>query len=193
MILNTPNADLFISCLKNYGFLSQEAQLDLNAKIQTITKRKGSYIIKEGQTVSSFFVIRKGMIRSFFRRGNQEITAWFGYEGQQFAAITSFFDNKPSHETIECLENCEFQFISGKDMAELYQKHNDLNTIGRKIVEDYCKVLDDRIFALQTMSAEQRYKDLMQHHPEVIKRVSLGYIASFLGISQETLSRVRRK
>lgn len=176
-----------------YGSLSNEAEKDLEAKVQFISKKKGSYIIKEGQIVPSFFVIEKGMIRSFFKRSGQEITAWFGYEGQQFAAITSFFDNKPAHETIECLEDCEFQFITGKDMTELYRKHNDLNTIGRKIVEDYCKVLDERIFALQTMSAEQRYKDLIQHHPEVIKRVSLGYIASFLGISQETLSRVRKK
>lgn len=187
------NTNLFINQLKTYGYISDEAEKDLEAKVQFISKKKGNYIIKEGQIVPSFFVIEKGMIRSFFKREGHEVTAWFGYEGQQFAAITSYFDNKPSHETIECLEDCEFQFITGKDMSELYRKYNDLNTIGRKIIEDYCKVLDERIFALQTMSAEYRYKDLIQHHPEVIKRVPLGYIASFLGISQETLSRVRKK
>lgn len=187
------NTNLFINQLKLYGKLSGEAEKELAAKVQLISKKKGSHIIKEGQIVPGFFVIGKGMIRSFYKRDGHEITAWFGYEGQQFAAITSFFDNKPSHETIECLEDCEFQFITGKDISDLYRKHNDLNIIGRKIVEDYCKVLDERIFALQTMPAEQRYKDLILNHPEVIKRVPLGYIASFLGISQETLSRVRRK
>ncbi|MDR2920865.1 MAG: hypothetical protein LBV72_16070 [Tannerella sp.] len=78
-------------------------------------------------------------------------------------------------------------------MNELYRKYSEINTIGRKIVEDYCKILDQRIFTMQTMSAEKRYNDLIQNYPEVIKRAPLGYIASFLGISQETLSRVRRK
>lgn len=187
------NKNLFIERLKSYGYVSAEVQNELKTKIQRISKKKGSYVIKEGQIVPSFFVIEQGLIRSFFKREGHEITVWFGYEDQQFAAITSYFDNKPSHETIECLEDCEFQYITGKDMNDLYRKYNDLNTIGRKIVEDYCKVLDQRIFAMQTMSAEQRYKDLIQNHPEVIKRVPLGYIASFLGISQETLSRVRRK
>lgn len=187
------DTSLFINRLKSYGYLSSEAEQELRTKIQHIYKKKGSYIIKEGQIVPSFFIIEKGMIRSFYKREGQEITAWFGYEEHNFAAITSFFDNKPSHETIECLEDCDFQFISGKDINELYKKYNDINTLGREIIEEYCKMLDERIFAMQTMSAEQRYKDLIQNHPEVVKRVPLGYIASFLGISQETLSRVRRK
>lgn len=193
MLSNLQNTNLFISQLKSYGYISNEAEKELEVRVQRISKKKGSYIVKEGQVVPSFFVIEQGMIRSFFRREGHEITVWFGYEGEQFAAITSFFDNKPAHETIECLEDCEFLYVTGKDLNELYRKYNELNTIGRKIVEDYCKIMDQRIFTMQTMSAEQRYKDLIQNHPEVIKRAPLGYIASFLGISQETLSRIRRR
>lgn len=193
MISENPDSDLFIQRFKEYGTLSESAESDMASKVQCISKKKGSYIIKEGQIVPSFFFTVKGLTRSFYKREGQEITAWLGYEGQNFAAITSFFENRPSHETIECLEDCDFLFISGKDMNDLYKKHNEINSIGRKIVEEYCILLDKRIFALQTMSATERYNDLVKNDPEVIKRVPLIYIASFLGISPETLSRVRKK
>ncbi len=187
------NTNLFIRRLKMYGYLSGEAEKELEAKIQTISKKKGSCIIKEGQLVPSFFIIEKGIIRSYYQKEGQEITIWFGYEGHNFASIESYFNNKPSRETIQCLENCEFQYITGKDLDELYQKHNDINTIGRKIIEEYCVMLNERNYSFQSQSAEDRYKNLIKNEAEVIKRVPLGYIASYLGISPETLSRVRRK
>ena len=61
------------------------------------------------------------------------------------------------------------------------------------MAEEYCKILEERSFSLQTQSAEQRYNDLLKNQPEVLQRVSLGHIASYLGISQETLSRIRKK
>lgn len=194
MTPDIPSPQPFIDQLKKYGRLSPEAESDLTACVRCVVKPKGSCLIRQGQTIPNFYVIRQGMLRSFLRREDgEEVTLWFAYEGQQFAAISSFFDRRPSHETIECLEDCELLYIEGRDLNALYLKHNDLNTIGRKVVEDYCKVLDERIFAMQTLSAEQRYRDLTLYHPEVIRRVSLGHIASFLGISQETLSRVRRR
>ncbi len=187
------DSNIFIRLLKGYGYLSDEAEEELKTKIQYITKKKGSRIIKEGQIVPSFFVAERGLIRSFYKKDEQEITIWFGYEGVPFASIASFFDNKPARETVQCLEECSFQYITGKDMNELYQKYNEVNTIGRKLVEEYCKMLDERNFAFQTQSAEDRYKTLIKNEPEVIKRAPLGYIASYLGISQETLSRVRKR
>ncbi len=187
------NTNPFISRLKEYGYISSDAEKALQMKIQCIAKTKGSYIIKEGQIAPSFFVIERGLVRSFLKRDGQEITVWFGYENVPFASIASFFDNKPSLETIQCLEDCVFQYIDGKDLNELYKQYNEINTIGRKILEEYLKILDERSFSLQTQSAEDRYKALIQNEPEIIKRVPLGYIASYLGVSQETLSRVRRK
>ncbi|WP_195597074.1 Crp/Fnr family transcriptional regulator [Bacteroides cellulosilyticus] len=185
--------NLFIERLRTYGSLSKNAERDLLERVRLISKKKGCLIVKEGQTIPSFFIIRKGLIRSFYKKGEQEVTIWFGYEEQNFATITSFFENKPSRETIECLEDCEFYCISGTDLNELYDKHSDLGVIGRKIIGEYCIILDERIFEMQTMSAEERYKRLLKEDPEIIKRAPLSHIASFLGISQETLSRVRRK
>ena len=68
-----------------------------------------------------------------------------------------------------------------------------MNIIGRKVAEEYCRILEERSFSLQANSAEQRYNDLIKNQPETLKRISLGHIASYLGISQETLSRIRKK
>ncbi len=70
-------------------------------------------------------------------------------------------------------------------MEELYQKYNDVNTVGRKLIEEYCDMLIERNYSFQTKSAEDRYKDLIRYEPEVIKRVPLGYIASYLGSAEK--------
>lgn len=156
MDTNLQYTNSFIERLRNYGPLSENAERDLLQRVRLISKKKGSLIVREGQIIPNFFIIRKGLIRSFYKKGEQEVTIWFGYEEQNFAAITSFFDNKPSRETIECLEDCEFFSISGPDLNELYDKYNDLSVIGRKIIGEYCIILDERIFEMQTMSAEER-------------------------------------
>ena len=68
-----------------------------------------------------------------------------------------------------------------------------MNTIGTKMAEEYCKILEERSFLLQTHTEKQRYHWLLKNQPEALQRISLGHIASYLGISQETLSRIRKK
>lgn len=184
---------IFVEQFKHYGNISIEAELDLLSRIRHCHHHKGDKIIREGQITTSFFIIEHGMVRSFYRKGASEITNWFAYDGQKAVSIASLFDNKPSHETVECVEESDLLYISNKDLLELYAKYECLNTIGRKMVEEYCGILEYRAYSLQIMSAEERYKDLMTDEPEIIKRVPLRYIASFLGISQETLSRIRHK
>ncbi|MDR2955118.1 MAG: Crp/Fnr family transcriptional regulator [Prevotella sp.] len=187
------DTNLFIRLFKEYCHLSGEVERELNTKVQFLTKKKGSFIIKKGQIVSNLFIVEKGLIRSFYNKEEQEITVWFGYENIPFAAIASIYSNQASHETIQCLEDSVFQYISEKDLYDLYEKYPEVNTIGRKIAEEYCILLDERAFSFQTKSAEERYDALIKNEPEIIKRAPLGYIASYLGITQETLSRIRRK
>ena len=77
--------NLFIERLRTYGSLSKNAERDLLERVRLISKKKGCLIVKEGQTIPSFFIIRKGLIRSFYKKGEQEVTKWFGYEEQNFA------------------------------------------------------------------------------------------------------------
>ena len=79
------------------------------------------------------------------------------------------------------------------DLNELYKRYHSMETIGRIMAEEYCKIMEDRIMSLHIQSAEERYNTLLKEQPDVIQRVSLGHIASYLGITQETLSRIRKK
>ncbi len=182
---------LFLEQFRNYGFISKAAEEDLLSKVKRVHRTKGHQIIREGQVATSLFIVESGMVRSFYQKEKSEITIWFAYEGQKAVSISSLFDNKPSRETVECIEDCDLLYISNKDLQELYGKYECMNTIGRKMVEEYCNILDDRVYSFQAMSATERYKDLMEYEPEIIKRAPLSNIASFLGISQETLSRIR--
>jgi len=183
----------FIEQLKKYGNLSPELETNITPKIKFLKKQKGDFLLKEGQVVSNLFIIEKGLIRSFYNSNEREINVWFGFENVILGSVTPLFFNQPSIENIQFLEDTSLYYISSNDLNKLYKTSLEMNIIGRKMAEEYCKILEERSFSLQTQSAEQRYNDLLKHQPEVVQRISLGHIASYLGISQETLSRIRRK
>ncbi|MFV0521913.1 MAG: Crp/Fnr family transcriptional regulator [Mangrovibacterium sp.] len=179
--------------LKKYGNLSVGIEAELNSKIKFLKKRKGDFLLKQGQIVSNLFVVEKGLVRSFYNTNEREVNVWFGFENIALGSVMPLFFNQPSIENIQFLEDSTLYYISSNDLNELYKTSQEMNMIGRKMAEEYCKVLEERSFSLQTLSAEQRYNDLLKNQPEIIQRISLGHIASYLGISQETLSRIRKK
>ena len=182
-----------IKQLKKYGNLTSEIETELNEKIKSLIKQKGDFLLKEGQIVSSLFVIEKGLVRSFYNINEREINVWFGFESGILGSVMPLFFSQPSIENIQFLEDTTLYYISSNDLESFYKSSQEMNTIGRKMAEEYCKILEERSFLLQTHTAEQRYHWLLKNQPEALQRISLGHIASYLGISQETLSRIRKK
>lgn len=177
---------------RKYGNLSEKAAKDINLRTKHFLKKKNEHFLKEGQNVSSYFVISKGLIRVYFRRNEKEVNAWFGEEHQIFGSILPIYANKPSFENIQFLEDSEIYAISVNDLNELYRIHPELNLIGRKIAEEVCIILEERAVSLHTESAAERYETLIRLQPNLLNRINLGHIASYLGITQETLSRIRK-
>lgn len=182
-----------IKQLKKYGNLTTETETELTEKIKILTKKKGDFLLKQGQIVSNLFVIETGLVRSFYNVNGKEVNVWFGFENVILGSVMPLFFNHPSIENIQFLEKTTLHYISSIELEKLYKSSWEMNTIGRKVAEEYCKILEERSFLLQTHTAEQRYDWLVKNHPEALQRISLGYIASYLGISQETLSRIRKK
>jgi len=181
-----------IEQLSKYGPISAAAIEALNAKTRYFEKKKHSFFLKEGQQSSSYFVLNKGLVRAYFVKNNKEVNAWFGEEGQIFYSIVPAYTSAPSCENLQFLEDSEIYALATSDLNELYQLYPELNLIGRKIAEEVCQVMEERITSLHTESAIERYQSLIKLQPQLLQRINLGYIASYLGITQETLSRIRK-
>lgn len=182
-----------IALFKTYGNMSSETAIALNTRIKFFHKKKGDFLLKQGQINSSLFVIEQGIVRAFFLKEGKEVNSWFGMENEFIGSILPLYSNQPSFEYIQFLEDSIFYSISIEDLNEMYVLYPELNLIGRKIAEKLCEVLEERIVSLHTDNAEERYRALINKTPAIVQRVSLGHIASFLGITQETLSRIRSR
>lgn len=183
------NTDLYVDFMRRYGTLTAEAEADLRGRVQALQRTKGQTIIRTGQVASSCFLVESGMVRSYYQHGDKQVTIWFAAENDFAASIS--FNGQPSYETVECIEDCRFLYITYHDMEDLCRRYECINTISRKSTEEYCMVLNNRIYSFQVLSATERYHELQENEPAVVQRAPLHYIASYLGISQETLSRIR--
>lgn len=182
-----------IEQFKKYGTLSPIAEKDIEQKTKIFIKKKGDHFLKQGQLITSYFVVKQGVFRAYINRNEKEINVWFGEENQIFGAIMPMYTNKPSPENIQFLEDSELYAITRDDLEYLYELHPELNRIGRKIAEELCVILEDRITSLHTESAPERYQSLIEQQPGLLQRINLGHIASFLRVTQETLSRIRKQ
>jgi CRP/FNR family transcriptional regulator, anaerobic regulatory protein len=152
---------------------------------------KGNLILEQGKTCSHLYFLESGFARSFYIQNGKDVTSWFAFENDIFASVYSFTSQKPSFENIEILEDSVLYCVSYDKLQQLYLKYPEFNLIGRLLLERYYIELEERTFSFQMQSAKERYQEILNNQPELLKRASLGHIASYLGISQETLSRIR--
>lgn len=185
--------NLLIEQFRKYGYISTQIENSLLEFISEGNKKKNDFYLKQGQINSSLFVIKKGLVRGFFKKDEKEIVSWFGKEDELIASILPLYSNKPSFENIQFIEDTTYYSISAEDLNTIYLRHPEFNLIGRKVAQALCEFLEERIISLQIYSAEERYRYLLSKNPDLFRRVNLGYIASYLGITQETLSRIRSR
>ncbi|HEY8930325.1 MAG TPA: Crp/Fnr family transcriptional regulator [Mucilaginibacter sp.] len=152
-----------------------------------------SILLKTGQVAQRIYFIKKGLVRAFYYKGDNEYSSWFNGENEIIISVYSFFSRRPSFETIEVLDDCILQSINWDQLQSLYQQFPEFNLIGRLITEQYYIRSEEKMIELQTLTAKQRYEKLLATYPNIIQRATLGQIASYLAVKQETLSRIRGK
>ena len=173
--------------------LSSDLKDDLSAKVFIKKQKKGDILISQDSVCNQLFFIRKGFLRGFNYHNGKEITSWFGFENDFATSIYSFVSRKPGYENIQVIENSILYAITYDDLNDIYHKHPEFNYVGRLLTEKYYIDLMERTLCLQFQSAKENYEQLVVNQPYLLQRASLGHIASYLGISQETLSRIRTK
>jgi CRP-like cAMP-binding protein len=173
--------------------LKPELRFDLADKINIRKVVKGDILISEGKICNQLFFIKKGFLRGFHYHNGREITSWFGFENDFASSTYSFVSRKPGVETVEAIENSILYVITYDDLNDIYSKFPEFNYVGRLLTEKYYVDLMERTLCLQFQTAKESYEQLIAIQPHILQRASLGNIASYLGISQETLSRIRTK
>ncbi len=156
-----------------------------------VTVAKNQSLININDRCTDLFFLEKGLLRGYYFVDGKEITNWFAQENEFATCFYSFVANKQSYEIVQTLEDCELIKLSYSSLQTLYSKFPETERIGRIIVEKYYIKLEERLLSIQFKTAKERYRNLNSTNPSILQRASLGQIASYLGITQETLSRIR--
>lgn len=152
---------------------------------------KNHVLLREGRVEQQLYFIEKGIARAYCYREDKEITFWFGMEGDVVFSYNSYVADKPGYETVELLEDSLVYSLSHTTIRYLFNTHIELANWGRKLAEQELVKTESCFIGLQFQSATERYRHLLASNPTLIQRVQLGYIASYLGVTQVTLSRIR--
>jgi CRP-like cAMP-binding protein len=171
--------------------ISEEAK-DAIRKISRITQIKKNEILQPiGHTCKTIYFLKKGLARIFYYKEEKDITESFAFENMILARIESLFTGKPSRKGIQMIEDSELIAINSTELFKLYDKFPDIERLIRIITERSFIDTVNRIESIQFHTAEERYNELIKKSPDVIKRVPLKFISSYLGITQVSLSRIR--
>ncbi len=151
------------------------------------------YFFQPGQTVKYGYFILKGAVRQYYLDDGKEVVTRLLLEGDVCTAFYSFLSEKPCYEYGEATEDVVAAAVSRHDIERLCGQSLEIANFERKVTEQYLIHEHERAISLQFQSVQERYEQLMKSRPDVFLRFSLGSIASYLGMSQETLSRLRAK
>jgi CRP-like cAMP-binding protein len=153
---------------------------------------KGKILIEHGKKNEFVFFLISGSAKSYNYKDSKQICLWFAFESDCIATIRSL-DDLISQETVELLEDSELIQIKLGDLMTLSNQFTSISSLMVQLLKEHILFLEYKLNGLQFMTSEERYDKLVRDYPEVLQRVSLTDIASYLGISRETLSRIRRK
>jgi len=154
---------------------------------------KGHILFKANKIETSIYFIKKGIARAYAYSDDNEITFWFGKEGDPIVSMQNYVNNKKGYEDVELLEDCELYELKTEKLQKLFLEDIQIANWGRKFSELELIKSEERLIALQFNTATERYLALLKNYPSIIQRVQLSHIASYLGITQVSLSRIRAK
>ena len=179
--------------INQYCKLGTPALTSMSAVLEKAELPKGSYLVTEGKVCSHVYFLEAGCLRGYYNLDGKEISHWFAFENNFVTSFYSFITRKPSIENIQLIEDCTLWAITYDSLQALYSKHADIERLGRIMHERYYVMLEERFVRNHFKEGRERYENLIAHAPHMLQRIPLGYIASYLGMTQETLSRIRGK
>jgi len=176
---------------ENYSPLSIECRQELIARVTNLRLHKGEVVVREGQFSDKAYLIVQGCSRAYYLKDGKDISDWFAFENEFMSSIVSFFCKEPSPHYIEFMEDSLVMEFSRDTIDHLCDKYHDFERLISKVVTKTMLGLRERLSSILFNKAEERYAQLIHTRPDITNRMPLTHIASYLGITLETLSRIR--
>jgi len=171
-----------------------------NDALETIASRfhykpvsKGYYLLKQGRQCNQLSFIQSGLIRIYTTVGDKEVTQWISTTGYFVTDLASFVFNTPARWNIQALTDCELYTIEKSDYNDLGNVLPEWHQLEKLFIAKCFIILEERVNSHLFMTAEERYNKLFELQPDLFNNVPLQYLASMLGMTPETMSRLRKK
>ncbi len=179
------------------NFITQYAELpdaemdDVLSRFKKRSVKKNDFLLREGETCKDLIFVQSGCLRLYYSTDEIEVSVWFALKHSSAIEIYSFISETPTNYYLQAIENTEILFLPKTELNKLYIRYPKMQEMMRKFWEDVILHLLERFTALQRDSAEQRYLDLL-NKPELLQTIPQKYLASFIGVTPTSLSRIKK-
>ena len=171
----------------NQRYAMPDTSLDkLRQCLTEVSYPKGFRVLESGKVEKNIFFIKEGIVRAYTSVDGKEITFWFGKEGATLVSMKGYVNDEPGYETMELMEDSILYVLERKELKELH-----IANWGRRYAEMELLATEERLISMLSAIASERYKELLEKEPDLLQRLPLGSIATYLGITQASLSRIR--
>ena len=183
--------DIARELARKYSTMTHD-ELDILESVLVPRKyAKGTIILKEGEQCQSIIYIHRGLLRQFYFKNGKEVTEYLAVDGDIVMCIESLFKEEPSYLQVEALENTILYELPKQRLEQVALHNVNIQILYRKILEESLIISQVHADMLRFESAQERYAQLVKRSPQLVLRAPLVYIASYLQMTPETLSRVR--
>lgn len=176
-----------------FGIISPEELSSITAFFEIEVLKKGDFFQKAGTQCHRLSFIQSGFLRIFLETENKEVTQWISSKGYFITDLSGFILNQPARRTIQALTDVEIYTIRKSDYDTIRTVFPEWNEFEKMFIIHCFTTLENRIFSHLSMTAEERYNYFFENNRELFNQVPLQYIASMLGMTPETFSRIRKK
>ena len=173
--------------------LSEEALAYISKNAQSVQISKSSLLVASGQHCDELFFVVKGVLCGYVKHHNKNITTWITAENELVTSLSSYYKLIPSIENIEAVEDCLLLSIHRDHMQVMYNRFPEVNYMVRILLEQYYQDAEERAYISRLTDATAKYQRFINTKSHLLNRIPLKFIASFLGMTLETLSRIRSR
>ncbi len=189
--LNIPLRDIARELARRFSTMSHDDLAVLESVLTPMKFTKGEKILENGAISQYIYYVHQGLVRQYYLKEGKEVTNFLGVDGSVVMSIESLFRETPSQETMEALEPCYIYALPKKRLEEVALHNQNIQILYRKILEG--ALIESQVHAdlVRFETAQNRYRRICKQMPKVVLRAPLVFIASYLQMTPETLSRVR--